>query len=267
MHHFKIIFILIFTSINHLAPAEEFDKKTIYLCYGKVAPESINGYDYVILEAQHYSKTDIAVLKKNNTTIFAYISLGEVNEYTTYFKEVKNNLVGKNKIWDSYFIDLSAKETRKVLMKHVKSLATLGFDGLFLDNIDNFCRYGKSYFQKDHLISLIKEIKDKNDHLKLIQNSGLELLPNTHAYISSIVIESLVTDYDFKTSSYAIREKSDFKSRKKTIQEAYEKYKKEVIIIEYSDSRKINRKIKRRLPRKWSKFIGNINLQTSPSFR
>ncbi|HEA31234.1 MAG TPA: hypothetical protein ENH91_14800, partial [Leeuwenhoekiella sp.] len=79
--------------------------------YGDVYPDEIAGYDYVILESAHFSSWDISAIKKNNGTVLAYISLGEVNEAAAHYEDIKQYTFGRNKLWNSHFLDLENKKT------------------------------------------------------------------------------------------------------------------------------------------------------------
>jgi len=267
MHRIKISLVILFSFLSYSTYAKQSEHKDLFFCYGKIAPESIKGYNYVVLEAEQFSKDDITVLKKNNLNVIAYISLGEVNRYASFYDKVKKYTLGENKIWDSRILDLSNKETNQILFEQVALLVEKGFNGLFLDNVDNFSSYGPSFAQRNYLVSFIKKMKEEHKELVLIQNSGVELLSETHTYVNSILIESLVTDYNFNRATYRTRKKSDYKERKKNLERVCTKYNKELFIIEYSNSKRLNRKILKRLPKRWPLFIGNIDLQTSPKFK
>jgi len=267
MHHIKILLVFLLSLLSYSIHAKQSENKDLFFCYGKIAPESIKGYNYVVLEAQQFSKDDITVFKKNNLNVIAYISLGEVNKYASFYDKIEKYTLGENKIWNSRVLDLSNKETNQILFEQVSLLVKQGFNGLFLDNVDNFSSYGPSFAQRNYLVRFIKKMKEEYKELILIQNSGVELLSETHTYVNSILIESLATDYNFNKATYRTRKKSDYKERKKNIEKICTKYNKELFIIEYSNSKRLNRKILKRLPKKWPLFIGNIDLQTSPIFR
>ena len=70
-------------------------KSNVLVCYGKLNPESVKGYKYVIVESKHYFPSNIRVLKAQNTKVFAYISLGEVNANAPHFNELKKKYLRK----------------------------------------------------------------------------------------------------------------------------------------------------------------------------
>ncbi|WP_435264182.1 endo alpha-1,4 polygalactosaminidase [Tenacibaculum sp. nBUS_03] len=245
-------------------------QSNVFLCYGKVPIYKIINYDYVILEASHYSISEVSVLKKNNKHIICYLSLGEFNKYTSFYNEAKSfKLLGKNEVWDSYYLDLSKKSLQKILLKDIASkIVKKGFDGLFLDNIDNYCTYGKQKHKQKDLLDFLTLIKKKFPSIYLMQNAGLEIIDKTNSLINSIAIESIITNYNFKSKEYFFREKQQSKEKIFQIKAIQKKYNIPFIIIEYTDKTKDKRKIARKLRRyKWNVFIGQIDLQSKPKFK
>lgn len=241
---------------------------TVLICYGKLKPETIKGYKYVILESKHYLPSNIRVIKSQNEKVFAYISLGEVNMHAVHYKNLKNNTLGKNKIWDSYYLDLSSPKTTEVLMTMIDQIFDKGYDGLFLDNIDNFTTHGPQKAQKAELVSLLKKINSKYPNKQFIQNAGMELADQTAPYINAIAVESIASSYDFTHKKYQLREKKEFEMLMDRAKSVNESTKVPVFLIEYSDSEKLNKQIMDRIrPSKFDYFIGNIDLQTLPKFK
>jgi uncharacterized protein (TIGR01370 family) len=152
-------------------------------------------------------------------------------------------------------------------MSLIKKVLDKGFDGLFLDNIDNFSSFGPQAKQRKELIALIKKIKTEYPNQVLVQNSGLELIPDTKNFIESVLFESVATDYTFQGNSYKLRETNDFNERIKRIKEINTKYKIPVLLIEYADTKQLYDQIVNRLAStKFDYFIGKIDLQSVPNF-
>lgn len=266
MLHFK--FLLLFTSF--LWSSKLMANNSVFLCYGKVPVQDIMNYEYVIVEASHYSASEVAVLKQHNQLVVCYISLGEFNKYTTFFNSAKKHaLPGKNENWDSYYLDLSQKPLHEILLKDIKEkILFKGFDGLFLDNIDNFCSYGQQKHQQPYLIDLLKTIRKDFPTIHLMQNAGLEALEHTGNLVNSVAIESIITNYNFSKKEYGFRNKKDFKQLATNLKLIQEKYTLPFIIIEYVDRKKDLSKIERKLQRyNWHLFIGQIDLQDKPTFK
>src|SRR6478672_11089796 len=100
-------------------------KKSILVCYGRLEPETITGYNYVILESQHYNIYEIKKIKSQNEKVFAYVSLGEINENSDYFNLFKGELDQKNETWNSYYLNLKSENTIKTLEGIIKGILDL----------------------------------------------------------------------------------------------------------------------------------------------
>lgn len=249
------------------ATAQTLDQKkdSVLVCYGKLAPETIKGYKYVILEDKNNSKSDIDIIKSTNKKVYAYISLGEVNQYADHYEVLKNNSLGKNKIWNSYYLNLRSTKTISVLMEIIQNLFTIGYDGLFLDNIDNFSTFGTQKDQKDDLILLLKKIKNTHPKKEFMQNAGVDLVAETYKYINSIAIESIASDYLFKNKTYNLRNVAEYKEGIERLKEINKAYNLPIILIEYADTKKLYDQIRTRIDKTtFDTFIGNIDLQKLP---
>lgn len=268
MLHIKTILHILPSLLVTTFFANGINRSGVLVCYGKLKPENIKGYSYVILESKYYLPSDIRVMKSNNDTVFAYISLGEVNANASHYEELKNAILGKNEIWNSYYLDLKSENTKQIMMQIIDNTLALGYDGLFFDNIDNFSTHGPQKDQKMEIISLLKTIKEKYPDKKFIQNSGLDLVSETSSYVDAIVVESVATDYTFNNKKYKLRNYNDFDTYMQRLKSITKTYKIPVILIEYADSEILFNEIVNRIaPFNFEYFIGNIDLQNIPKFK
>ena len=260
---FILPFILLFNSFQN-----DMRKNSVLICYGKMKPEEIKGYKYLIVESKHYFPSNVRVLKSQNEKVFAYISLGEVNENAVHYQDLKKHTLGKNKIWNSYYLNLKSKKTVETLMEIIDEIFDKGYDGLFLDNFDNYTIHGPQKDQKDEIINLMKLIKEKYPKKMFIQNAGLDLAGETAKYIDAIAIESVATDYSFKGNKYGLRKKEQFVPYLNRLNTINKTYNVPIILIEYADNEKLVDQIEQRIDStSHDYFIGNIDLQTLPKFK
>src|SRR5688572_6307090 len=171
------------------------DKPNVFFCYGKLNPTEIVGFDYVILESKNYNASDIKKVKKLNGKVLAYISLGEINSQAKYYDLLKDLTLGKNENWDSYYLELKAEETSVILFSIIDKILADGYDGLFLDNIDNYTTYGFQKDQKNEIVSFIAKLKSTYPEHFILQNAGIELIPETAKFINGVVVESVASNY------------------------------------------------------------------------
>jgi len=246
--------------------AQNADQPTVLFCYGDFYPEKVSGYDFVIIEPSLFSQADIHTLKSQNKNVLAYLSVGEVNEDSPESDRVKDESIGYNKIWDSYIIDIEAAETKKLLNERVdRFLKDKNFDGLFLDNVDNYTKWGPSPEKKDALLSFLKQVQKKYCSAVIMQNAALLIVNDTAPYIQAIGIESVVTDYDFKRNRYRLRKTAEKEEILREIQEIEANHDVPIILIEYAIADPLKSEVVRILKdlgRPY--FLGNIDLQSLP---
>lgn len=243
-------------------------KASVLVCYGKLQPETVKGYSCVIIEQEHYTPAEVRILKSQNEKVLAYISLGEVNAHAKHYKHLKDDTLGKNQTWNSYYLNLASESTTKKLMDIVGEAIMQGYDGFFLDNFDNFGAWGKQSSQKEALVGLLRQITDKYPHHIFLQNAGLDLIADTAAYVDGIVIESVATDYSFKSKKYQLRADADFNTRAAKLAEINRTYQLPVTLIEYADTKILRDAVEKRIkPLGFDYFIGQIDLQTIPQFK
>ncbi|SHF54614.1 Endo alpha-1,4 polygalactosaminidase, GH114 family (was erroneously annotated as Cys-tRNA synthetase) [Salegentibacter echinorum] len=238
----------------------------ILFTYGDFYPEKISGYDIIVLEGAHFDSGDISTLKLNNETVLGYISMGEVNEAVAHFAELKDKTLGKNHLWNSHILDLEDTKTRAALMSIIAHNVEKGLDGMFLDNIDNYTKYGPTPNKTRFLVSFLQEVKLKYPEIVLMQNAGISVLNDTAPYIDHIAKESIATNYNFARNKYQLRKEEVFQELLRELQDAQKEYHIPIILIEYADSKKMKKKIKTRIEGlNWPVFIGKIDLQTIPA--
>lgn len=264
------LFLFLLPSVITGQPDTRHDAKSSFLvCYGRLDPASVKGYRLVILEAAHYKAHEIRLMKKNNDCVLAYISLGEVNEHARHFDKFKNNISGKNTTWNSHYLDLTKTSTTKLLLDMMAAEYEKGFDGFFLDNLDNFGSFGPQKEQKQHLFDLLSQMRNQWPEKQLVQNAGLEMITETAALVNGVIVESVATDYSFEHRMYRLRKPdSAFESYARRLQEVAKMHQLPVYVIEYAHSQKLKQQVKERLaPFQLEYFIANIDLQTLPKFK
>lgn len=268
MRRIKILLLIIPLILLFNSFQDDMKKNNVLFCYGKMKPEEVKGYKYVIVESKHYFPSNIRVMKSQNEKVLAYISLGEVNAAAVHYEKLKKHTLGKNKIWNSYYLNLKSDKTQETLMGMIDELFDKGYDGLFLDNFDNFTIHGPQKEQKEYIVAFMKMIKEKYPKKVFIQNAGLELVPETAKYVDAVAIESVATDYSFKTKKYALRDKTQYTNYINRINEINKTYNVPMILIEYADTAKLVDKIEDRIDStKYNYFIGRIDLQTIPQYK
>lgn len=238
----------------------------ILFCYGDLFPKDVKGYDLVVLEPIHFSTEDVTTLKKHNKKVLAYISLGEVNEAARHYEELKGFTLGKNNLWNSHVLDISNAETKNALHQLIeRHLSFKGFDGIFIDNIDNYTKWGPTPDKLPELTLFLSDLKKKYPKGYILQNAGLLILDKTNPYIDGVAVESVATNYNFTLGSYRLRAKKDFSASLENIQQLKKQYNVPILLIEYAKTKKLQKEVVKRLKNEGLPyFMGEIALQTIP---
>ena len=54
--------------------------------------KKVKPYNYIVIDAQQYSKKEIKRLKKGGRKVYSYLSVGTVAKYRTYYKRFKKEI-------------------------------------------------------------------------------------------------------------------------------------------------------------------------------
>ncbi len=146
--------------------------------------DKIMKYDIVCIDMDEFSESNIQKLKKNHTQIYAYLSIGSLENYRSYYEEFKDLTFMDYENWsDERWVDVSNDRWQSHISSEADRLKSLGANGLFMDNFDVY------YFAKEEYEETTKEfawsifegckaildLLAKKD-LKLMINSGTDFL-------------------------------------------------------------------------------------------
>lgn len=137
----------------------------------------------------------------------AYLSLGEAEDYRSYWPLVKEKpfLVEANPDWKgAHRIDVRSPEWRAIVLNALlPKIRERGYDGVFLDTIDT-ARYleekdpQKYAGSEKAMVELIDAIRKEDSRFLIYTNNGLEILDEIGDRIDAAVVEDLYTRYDFQ---------------------------------------------------------------------
>lgn len=169
--------------------------------------KNISKFGLAILDGDAHP--DLTELRSSDTILIGYVSLGEVGEYRWHWNLIADKpwILDKNPNWDSHMIDVRASEWHAWVMdKIIPKIIEKGFDGIFLDTIDN-AEYIEKYHQKKNypgaqaaMIKLITAIRTKFPSIYIIVNRGFSILDEIGSVIDGVVAESIFTNIDFENN-------------------------------------------------------------------
>lgn len=109
----------------------------------KPTSKKVKKYKNIVIDAQFYTKKDIAQLKKGGRRVYSYLSIGSMETYRPYFEYFKKYLLGNYNNWnEEHWIDVSQQEWQNFVVNSlVKSYRKKGIYGLWIDNTDVYYEY------------------------------------------------------------------------------------------------------------------------------
>jgi len=189
-------------------PSEKTASWLIY--YSDQAPlETLYRYDLLVLDSD--SHPPLQPLIRRGKTLLGYLSIGEVEDYRSFFAEVQAEgiFLRENQNWKgSYFVDLRDERwPGRILEEIIPRIVEQGFNGLFLDTLDNAIELERTDSKKyagmqSAAAAMVRKIRHRYPGLKIMMNRGYELLPEIGREIDIVLGESVFTTYDFNSQKY-----------------------------------------------------------------
>ena len=220
-------------------------------------------YNLLIIEPENYSRSEIQLANDQSTKIIAYVTLGEVDRNRWYYPLLEERgFLGVNENWDSPYLNLADSTTRSIMLDQVvPNIMSKGFDGLFLDTVDDVAPYTERAHLQPHMLDIITKIRKSYPDALIIQNAGFFLLDKTHDLINGVLIEDVATSYNFDRKSYNLKSTDAYKEKAGSILKLKKKYKLPFLVVDFSDNKHLtNLTIKRLDSLSLPYFISSIEL-------
>jgi uncharacterized protein (TIGR01370 family) len=202
------------------------EKFAVYYSY-KAPVERFRPYQLLVLDRLYHPP--LKELAEEGKLLLGYISLGEVEETSTYFPALKRQklIIQENKNWKgSHVIDLRDPLYRKIVVEEIiPSMLKDGFGGVFLDTLDSPLELeranpAKYKGMKEAAINLIEAIRTNFPTLKIMVNRAYVILPSIASDVDMVLGESVMGEYDFDKKSYIKVEKPLYQEQVKWLQDA-----------------------------------------------
>ena len=203
------------------------DERWVVVYSDKPPVEAFHDYKLVVLDSIHHPP--IRPLIEQRKTVIGYISLGEVENYREYYKEVEKDglLLDRNPNWpDSRYVDVrDPRWTRRVIEQLVPHLLHKGFQGIFLDTLDNppdLERRNPQRFKgmTEAAANLVKAIRRHYPRIYIMMNRGYEILPAVEGEIDAALGESIFTDVDSVKKTYRLTDPKLYRQQVEWLQAA-----------------------------------------------
>ena len=212
---------------GRVAPALAEDERWVVVYSEKPPVEAFRDYRLVVLDSIHHPP--IRPLLEQRKTVIGYISLGEVESYREYYKDVEKQgiLFEKNPNWpDSRFVDVrDLRWTKRVVEELVPRLLQKGFQGIFIDTLDNppelERRDPKRYKgMTEAAANLVKAIRRNYPQIYIMLNRAYDILPAVDGQIDAVLGESVFTEIDFQNKSYKLADPKLYRQQVEWLQAA-----------------------------------------------
>jgi hypothetical protein len=189
----KLALVAVLYSTSLLASLS--DKSAIVYYGNNISYSMVGIHDYIIVQPEHIdtSRHGFSLYKDK---MYAYISIGEIDETIKEFKDVdKSWIVATNKNWKSKVLDIKNREYQEFIFKSlIEPRIKEGFNNFFFDTLDSYNIYSKSAKEKKasqkELAHFINEFHKRYPKAKLILNRGFEVLDRVHNSINAVLFES-----------------------------------------------------------------------------
>lgn len=176
--------------------------------------EELAQFDWVVLEPGHVEPQQVAFLARQGSQPFAYLSVGEIDDHQAGQQAevlAQASSAVRNEAWQSEVMDLGAQAWREHLLARAAQLQEQGYAGLFLDTLDSFMLLPPEQreAQRQALISLLRELHQRQPQLQLFFNRGFEVLGELDGVAAAVAVESIHAGWDAQAGAFREVAESD----------------------------------------------------------
>ncbi len=188
--------------------AQEVHRPSVAFFYGEHPPANVlRDFDWVIVQPD--AQTQPKALAGPRTTVFAYVSLGEIPLDSPAAQTLPAHCrLAENRIWKSWIVNQANPACRAYYVQHVFApLSARGYHNYFFDTLDSYRLALKSAAQRAAyragLVALIESVHRGDPRGRFIFNRGFALLPALKGQgVIAVAAESLYRGWDQSTRRY-----------------------------------------------------------------
>ena len=134
-----------------------------------------------------YSSEEIGRLVEQGVEVYAYLSIGEAEDYRFYWRDEWSTdppawLAEENPEWPgNYLVRYWMQGWREILDQYIARIVSQGFTGVYLDKVDSYYTWSlKGYdinWTANEMANLITWIRDRlPDNMKIMPQNGVDIL-------------------------------------------------------------------------------------------
>lgn len=168
--------------------------------FGGVAARDIRRFDLAVVDGVHQrdgsvdaAPSDVRALQKRGTLVLSYLSVGTVEAWRHYAPKVPAawTLSDVDGWPNERFVDARRRGWQRIMLAEVRRLASAGFDGVYLDNLDVAEEFPAT---KAGVVNLVAKMRAAAPALLLIGQNGLAVA--AHLPIDAIAHEDVFSRWD-----------------------------------------------------------------------
>ena len=203
-------------------------------------------YKTIVLEGEEFTENDIKNFHQNGQKVLAYLNIGALEKYRSYYGDYKRFSLGIYQNWsDERWIDVSNEEWQDfIIKKKAFEYYKKGFDGFFIDNTDVYYQYQKDEIYEG-LIRILKGLHQYN--MEILINGGdtfiSKLIDEDINIFDGINQECVFTSIDFNHNKYGQQSSKEHEYFIEYLKKV-KAYNKKVYLLEYGANKFIREKIK-----------------------
>lgn len=221
----------------------------VFLSLAASDMDRITEYQTVVIDAQYFSKKDIAYLKKQGCTVYSYINIGAIENFREYYDEYSNLALGDYENWEEEkWVDVSSTVWQNFLVSLEEELLDKSIDGFFVDNCDVYYVYHTDdVFEGlttilEHLMEYGKPVIINGGDTYVMEYETRE--GSIQRIMTGVNQECVFSRINFKKGSFSAQKKIDREYFQEYI-ETCDRQGCDVYLIEYTTDCKLRRKIKK----------------------
>lgn len=204
-------------------------------------------YDNIVVDPSSFKSKQVETLKADGKNVYTYLNIGSLENAQPYYKSYEDVLLDRYDGWpDEHWADVTKEKwQRLVVQDRARVYKERGFESLFIDNADVYCRYHMSEVYQS-LKSMLASLKRQG--FKLIVNGGDVFVSETlkdgsaKKLYDGVNQEDVFTTYDFNKKKYGRQTKKNTDYYERYLKQA-KKAGLDVYIVEYRAGRELSKKI------------------------
>jgi uncharacterized protein (TIGR01370 family) len=201
----RAVLVLLLAVAHSAAPAPAAVKnprlaqvRTFALALGNGASDrDLSGYDLVVVDGST-SRARVAQLRAQGSVVLAYLDVGTIEPYRSWFAAAKPYRLDFWPDWGEWYADVAKPGLRNLIAGRVApAILGKGFDGLFLDNVDEIETHRG---QRAGMLALVRRLARLRGYL-FAQNGDDVIAPFVPS-LDGWNREDVSRTYDFDTKRY-----------------------------------------------------------------